>query len=87
MPCRENYPLFFALKAAKIPPLLNGTDIANITQLNVKFARENFSRFCTYLNQYGDHYPCEQLSSVEECLKMCLHLLVGNVPMKFQHQQ
>lgn len=84
-PCQENYPLFTELKAAKIPALLSDTDIVNITQLNKKFARDNFSRFCTYLNQYGEHYPCEQISSVEECLKMCLHLLVGNVPMKLQH--
>lgn len=83
--CRENYPLFSELKAANIPALLNSTDIEKITKLNKKFARENFSRFCTYLNQYGEHYPCEQISSVEECLKMCMHLLVGNVPLKLQH--
>lgn len=84
LPCQQNYPLFDDLKTANIPTLLQKSDIEKIAQLNKTFARENFSRFCTYLNQYGEHYPCKQISSVEECLKMCLHLLVGNIPLKLQ---
>lgn len=71
---------------AKIPKLLTDKDIQNIVNLNKNFAGTNFGRFCKYLTENGDQYPCNQISSVEESLKMCLHLLVGNVPLKIQHQ-
>lgn len=85
-PCQEDYPLFTDLKQANIPNLLTETDFSRIAKLDSKYARENFSRFCTYLNQYGDQYPCTQISSVEECLKMCLLILVNNKPLKLQYQ-
>lgn len=66
--------------------LLKENDINKILNLDKQFARETFSRFCNYLTQYGEYYPCNQISSVEESLKMCLHLLVGNVPLKLQYQ-
>ena len=86
LPCQKNYPLFVDLPTAAIPTLITQKDIDQIMNLNKKYAAENFGRLCKYLTDYGDHYPCNQISSVEESLKMCLHLLVGNVPLKAQHQ-
>lgn len=85
-PCTNNYPLFSELPAANIPTLLKENDINKILNLDKEFARESFSRFCNYLTEYGDYYPCNQISSVEESLKMCLHLLVGNIPLKLQYK-
>lgn len=85
MPCQKDYPTFAELQEAKIPTLLTSSDIDNITRLDKHFARQNFSRFCTYLNKYGDNYPCKQISSVEECLKMCLLILINNIPLKLQY--
>lgn len=85
-PCQKNYQTFTELKDANIPTLLTEDDINSVTKHDKKFARQNFSRFCTYLNKYGEHYPCKQLSSVEECLKMCLLILVNNIPLKLQYK-
>lgn len=84
--CKEDYPLFKVLPEANIPALLSETDISSITNFDKKFARQNFSRFCTYLQKYGKHYPCTQISSVEECLKMCLLILVNNMPLKLKYK-
>lgn len=85
-PCQKNYPPFVELQEADIPTLLTKTDINKIIELDKKFARQNFSRFCTYLNKYSKHYPCQQISSVEECLKMCLLILVNNIPLKLKYK-
>lgn len=85
-PCLKNYSLFVDLPQASLPKLLTDKDIQSIVNLDKKFAAANFGRFCKYLTEHGDHYPCNQISSVEESLKMCLHLLVGNVPLKLQQQ-
>lgn len=85
-PCQNDYPTFAELQEANIPTLLTSVDIDSIMRLDKQFARQNFSRFCTYLNKYGDHYPCKQISSVEECLKMCLLILINNIPLKLQYQ-
>lgn len=85
-PCQKDYPKFSELEEANIPTILTETDIKRITNLDKDFARKNFSRFCTYLYKYGHHYPCSQISSVEECLKMCLLILVNNIPLKLQYK-
>lgn len=85
--CKHDYPVFKELKEANIPTLLTDDDITRITSLDKEFARQNFSRFCTYLFKYAEHYPCTQISSVEECLKMCLLILVNNIPLKLQYKQ
>lgn len=85
-PCQKDYPVFKELNEANIPTLLTDSDIKRITNLDKEFARQNFSRFCTYLSKYADHYPCTQISSVEECLKMCLLILVNNIPLKLQYK-
>lgn len=82
--CQKDFPLFKDLHEAKIPALLSETDIGSITNFDKQFARENFSRFCTYLQKHSENYPCTQLSSVEECLKMCLLILVNNIPLKLK---
>lgn len=81
-----DYPLFNELQQANIPNLLTETDFKRIAQYDNQYARQNFSRFCTYLNQFGDQYPCTQISSVEECLKMSLLILVNNKPLKLQYK-
>lgn len=86
IPCQKDYPIFNELKDEHIPKLLTDNDITRITNLDKSFARQNFARFCTYLQNYAEYYPCTQISSVEECLKMCLLILVNNIPLKQQYK-
>lgn len=65
-----------------VPYINDEKDTKNLVAFNYDFAMENYQKYCEFLTKYGDAYPCDQISSVEECLKMALHIMVDAVPLK-----
>lgn len=51
------------------------------------FALKNYRKYCEFLTKHGEAYPCDQISSAEESLKMALHILVDAVPLKAKMNQ
>lgn len=82
--CKENYPPYVNLPKANIP---DGVPAGVMERLQ-RFAPGPYvvelASFKAYLAKHDRHYPCEQLSNVQECMKMCLQILFGNVPMAMQ---
>jgi len=66
---------------ATVPSVTDDTELA-LSSYNYDFAVSNYRKYCDFLTQYGDDYPCEQISSAEECLKMALHIMADAVPLK-----
>lgn len=68
--------------APNVPNIHSDDDIAKLILLDADFAAENLLRFCKYLTQYDDHYPCKQISEIQENLKMCYNILFENYSLK-----
>lgn len=79
--CKENYPAYLNLPRADIPEGVALSTIQRLQQYSKDFCGEELSKFMAFLSEHDDHYPCVQLSGVQECLKMCLQVKMRNVPM------
>ncbi|KMY93095.1 SET and MYND domain-containing protein 4 [Drosophila simulans] len=80
--CELNYPMFGMMPhKPTVPSVTDDTEVA-LSSYNYDFAVSNYRKYCDFLTQYGDAYPCEQISSAEECLKMALHIMADAVPLK-----
>ncbi|XP_017069459.1 SET and MYND domain-containing protein 4 [Drosophila eugracilis] len=81
--CELDYPTFGQMPhKATVPSVTDDTDMKSLGAYNYDFAVSNYRKYCEFLTQYGAAYPCEQISSAEECLKMALHIMVDAVPLK-----
>ncbi|EDW35856.1 GL16991 [Drosophila persimilis] len=81
--CELDYPTFGRMPhKATVPSVTDDTDMKSLGAYNYDFATSNYTKYCEFLTQYGAAYPCEQISSAEECLKMALHIMVDAVPLK-----
>ena len=81
--CENDYPNFGKLQPKLFVPYINGEDDTNnLVAFNYDYAVENYQKYCDFLTKHGGEYPCDQISSVEECLKMALHIMVDAVPLK-----
>lgn len=67
---------------ASVPLVSNDTDLKLLGAYNYEFALNNYQKYCDFLTQNADAFPCAQISSAEECLKMALHIMVDAVPLK-----
>ncbi|KAH8279079.1 hypothetical protein KR026_001328 [Drosophila bipectinata] len=81
--CELDYPTFGQMShKASVPLVTDDPDMKSLGAYNYDFAVSNYRKYCDFLTQYGDAYPCKQISSAEECLKMALHIMVDAVPLK-----
>ncbi|KAH8319838.1 hypothetical protein KR074_007364 [Drosophila pseudoananassae] len=81
--CELDYPTFFQMShKASVPLVTDDPDLKLLGDYNYDFAVSNYRKYCDFLTQCGDAYPCKQISSAEECLKMALHIMVDAVPLK-----
>ncbi|EDV35788.1 uncharacterized protein Dana_GF12292 [Drosophila ananassae] len=81
--CELDYPTFFRMShKTSVPLVTDDPDLKLLGAYNYEFAVSNYRKYCDFLTQYGDAYPCKQISSAEECLKMALHIMVDAVPLK-----
>lgn len=78
--CSEDYPPFANLQNAPIPDVVTDRDLKALNKYTLD-CEDLYYKYCTYLTQYDQHYPCLQLSSAQECLKMCFNVLMRNVPL------
>lgn len=72
------------LPKAKIPDGVPNGVMERLQQYEPGSYDVELATFKAYLTKYDKHYPCEQISNVQECLKMCLQIRYGNVPMAMQ---
>lgn len=68
--------------ASTVPDIHSEDDIEKLTKLDMKFASQNLNRFCKYLKEFDNYYPCKQIAEAQENLKMCFHILVENYSFK-----
>lgn len=81
--CENNYPTFMKQTLSFNVPLLVGTnDYDSLISYDFDYALKNYRRYCEVLTNNAQDYPCKQISSTEECLKMALYILVDAVPLK-----
>lgn len=81
--CELDYPTFSRMShKTSVPLVTDDPDMKLLGAYNYDFAVSNYRKYCDFLTQYGDAYPCKQISSAEECLKMALHIMVDAVPLK-----
>ncbi|KAH8320899.1 hypothetical protein KR067_011895 [Drosophila pandora] len=81
--CELDYPTFGRMSyKTSVPVVTDDPDMKLLGAYNYEFAVSNYRKYCDFLTQYGDAYPCKQISSAEECLKMALHIMVDAVPLK-----
>lgn len=70
-----------------VPDIHCDDDIEKLTTLDDKFAEQNLERYCQYLKQFDDYYPCKQIAEAQENLKMCYHILVQNYSFKVKTER
>lgn len=83
--CENDYPTYAILQyqcKESIPYIIDGTHTNSLINYDFDFALTNYRKYCEYLTKHGEKYPCHQISSAEESLKMALHILVDAVPLK-----
>lgn len=81
--CENNYPTFHKQTQNLNVPVLVGTkDFESLISYDFDYALKNYRRYCDCLTDNAHDYPCKQISSTEECLKMALYILVDAVPLK-----
>ncbi|KAH8354910.1 hypothetical protein KR093_000930 [Drosophila rubida] len=81
--CELDHPKYKGMPHKATVPLVNDdTDMKLLSAYNYDFAIGNYQKYCDFLTEYGAAYPCAQISSAEECLKMALHIMVDAVPLK-----
>jgi len=81
--CELDHPKYKGMPHKATVPLVNDdTDMKLLGASNYEFAIGNYQKYCDFLTEYGAAYPCAQISSAEECLKMALHIMVDAVPLK-----
>lgn len=81
--CENNYPTFLKQSHNFNVPILVGTrDFDSLITYDFDYALKNYRRYCEFLTSNGHDYPCKQISSTEECLKMAFYILVDAVPLK-----
>uniref|UniRef100_A0A1I8N6E5 Protein-lysine N-methyltransferase SMYD4 n=1 Tax=Musca domestica TaxID=7370 RepID=A0A1I8N6E5_MUSDO len=86
--CENDYPTFVKLQRKMfVPYVIDETHTANLIAYDFNFALKNYRKYCEFLTKHGDNYPCHQISSAEEYLKMALHILVDAVPLKAKMNQ
>lgn len=81
--CHDDYPLYHSLPVPPtVPEEIQSDDVHLLMAYDRQFALDNYQRYCDFLLKYSEHYPCAQISSAEESLKMALNILVDAVPLK-----
>uniref|UniRef100_A0A1B0A221 MYND-type domain-containing protein n=1 Tax=Glossina pallidipes TaxID=7398 RepID=A0A1B0A221_GLOPL len=86
--CQNDYPTFDKLQPKLFIPYVNEEkDMKSLIAYDFDFALKNYRKYCEFLTKHKDAYPCEQISSAEESLKMALHILVDAVPLKAKMNQ
>lgn len=77
--CTNNYPLFQDLP--EFDPKFDKfilSDIETFEHNSIKEAKEKMKKYCKYLNKCDDHYPCYEISMLQECLLRCLRIFEKN---------
>lgn len=86
--CENDYPKFGKLMPKLFVPYVNDEHhMKSLIAYDFDFALKNYRKYCEFLTKHGDVYPCDQISSAEESLKMALHILVDAVPLKAKMNQ
>lgn len=81
--CLKVYPLYVSLPSqASVPNITSEKDFTKLGEFDYRFAAEKYKKYCKFLETYDKNYPCLQLCTVQECLKMCYNILVDNVPIQ-----
>lgn len=78
--CTEDYPPFANLKPAPIPVVVHDCDLRTLNKYTLD-CEELFYKYCTFLMQFDQHYPCLQVVGAQECMKMSFNVLMRNVPL------
>ncbi|KAL7024665.1 hypothetical protein ACKWTF_013151 [Chironomus riparius] len=73
--CVHDYKLFPQLKyATKVFDNFIGNDVKELQDLNMKTAQRRLKDYCKMINKLDRHYPCREISSLQECLLRCFFI-------------
>ncbi|CAO1442530.1 unnamed protein product [Diamesa hyperborea] len=72
--CIGDYPSFQDLKTTpyKFPGLDDDVDM--LQKLVVERAKLKYKPFCEYIDKMEEHYPCFEVSALQECVLRCLNI-------------
>ncbi|XP_070508849.1 SET and MYND domain-containing protein DDB_G0273589-like [Chironomus tepperi] len=73
--CRHDYKLFPQLKnATSTFDNFLGNDVTELQNLNMDTAQRRLKDYCKMINKLDRHYPCREISSLQECLLRCFFI-------------
>lgn len=79
--CEKDYPPFVNLALAPaIPEIVKDKDLRALSSFNLN-CEHLYLKYCAFLTKYDEHYPCQQLTAAQECMKMCYNIMNRNVPL------
>lgn len=85
--CEKDYPLLDDAPSANIPNIITEDMLPKMREMDKKFAMELTQMFSKYLNEYAEHYPCEQLMSIENLYHVCFEIAYSTeIPLEFQYE-
>lgn len=73
--CKLNYGLFAELSdATKDFDEFLGDDIAKLSNFDLANAKSRFQDYCEKINELDKHYPCREISTLQECILRCFFI-------------
>lgn len=59
-------------------------DVEMLQKLNVERAKLKYKPFCELIDKMEEHYPCFEISALQECVLRCLNIFsLSEFNMKF----
>lgn len=78
--CLQDYPLYNELKDS-LPDIITLQDIDKINLYDLDYVKTHMNKYCKFLTENDRYYPCRQISDVQETLKTCIDIVVGNLTL------
>ncbi|XP_062716814.1 SET and MYND domain-containing protein 4 [Aedes albopictus] len=88
--CKLKYPLFIRLPHAKLPPgvrpPIDYDEMDRLAQHDMATALRKIPEYCWYLNMLDPQYPNYEVSSVQEALVKCYHVVYAKKSRKARYK-
>ncbi|XP_055593209.1 SET and MYND domain-containing protein 4 [Uranotaenia lowii] len=88
--CEKDYPLFNELPQLIILKLsdqpISPRELDLLSRHDLETAREKVPTYCRFLNNYDDQYPQFLISSVQEALLRCFHIIFAKQSHKLKYK-
>ncbi|XP_053683937.1 SET and MYND domain-containing protein 4 [Sabethes cyaneus] len=89
--CKNNYPLYYDLGHANLPPFVKNPiindELDGLRKHDIKTALKKIPDYCQFLNAFDDQYPNYELSSVQEALLRCFQIVYACQTRKLKYKK